>query len=419
MRGGCLLPFCRETALLWTFLFVTTACTTTYYQPYIGAGPGYSEASISKDTYRVEFRGDSSLMANEINRYLFYRCAELVLSLGAKSFGVVYGYNDYANAVAIIRIGYAEVDASLGWYDAASLLKELGDELRIPIHPVIASPKLGFDVGTATDVMTYPFTAKTVDSQTYHLWLKAELNPAHVKLIDHTLFYRAARFAEERGADYFVILSGWAEHGMRQVGTPIGAPIPTAHYDYYPFYVRSIVVRLFSGQRPVELISAFSTDDLLDNAREELPFDRPGTLPTAAWDRLNARNQGIIPSTVPEGSLKLVEYREPGTLSYLKPATELEEKLMVRCAQATLDAGLDYFALVRGGPVGLPWRFNTLLSFRGFGYAGGTPVFYGERAEMYDRAHARIRQFRKADVTPWDFAYDARDVLNNIGQPIE
>lgn len=413
--GGSLLHFC-ETVLLCALLLWTTACATSY-QPYVGAGPGYSETSISSDTYRVEYRGDSSLLSSELNRYLFYRCAELALSLGAKSFAVVYGYNDYANAVAIIRIGFPEVDEPLGWHDATALMKELGRELQIPPHTVIASAKLAFDVGTATDVMKYPFTARTVDSQTYHLRMKAEVNPAHLKLIDHTLFYRVARFAEERGADYFVILSGRAEQGLREVGGSL--ILPARPPDQISWYARSIVIRLFSGKRPGELISAFGTEDVLTRARQELPFNRPGNQPKAEWDRLGAKDKDTVTNTVRDRSIKLVEYREPGRLSYPRSAADLEERLMVKCAQTTLDDGYDYFSLVRGGPVGLPWRYNTLGSFRGYGYAGGTPVFYGDQQEQYDRVHARIQQFRKGDVTPWEFAYDARDVLKNIGQALE
>lgn len=404
-------------ALLCAYFVMTTGCVTSSYQPYIGAGSGYSETSISKDTYRVEFRGGSPSSSNDLNRYLFYRCAELALSLGAKSFGVVYGYNGYANAVAIIRIGFPEVDASSGWYDAASLLKELGGELQIAPHTVIASPKLGFDVSTATDVMNFPFIATTVDSQTYHLRLKAEIIPAHVKLIDHTLFYRAAKFAEDRGADYFVILSGRAEQGTREAG---GSWIyPARPPDLFKWYARSIVIRLFAGKRPEALISAFGTQEVLDRARQELPVDRPSHQPQAEWDRLTAQDIGTVTNTVPNGSIKLIQYREPGSLTYLKSSMELEERLMVRCAQATLDDGYDYFSLVRGGPVGLPWRYNTLVSFHGYGYASGTPVIYGDRQELYDHVEARIRQFRKGDVTPWEFAYDARDVLKNIGQRVE
>lgn len=398
-------------------IMLTTACATTYYQPYIGAAPGYSEASISKDTYRVEFRGDSSLLSNDLNRYLFYRCAELALSLGAKSFGVVYGYNDYATAVAIIRIGFPEVAPSLGWYDAASLLKELGSELQIPPHQVTASPKLGFDLGTATGVMNYPFTAKTVDSQTYHLRLKAEIMPAHVKLIDHTLFYRAAKFAEDRGADYFVILSGRAEEGTREAG---GSLIyPARPPDHFPWYARSIVIRLFSGKRPEALISAFGTQEILDRARQELPFGRQNHQSQAASDQLTTLVPSTVTSAVPNGPIKLVQYREGGILTYLNSAEELVERLMVRCAQATLDDGYDYFSIVRGGPVGLPWRYNTLSSFHGYGYASGTPVVYGDYPELYNHVETRIRLFRKNDLTPREFAYDARDVLKNIGQRVE
>jgi hypothetical protein len=67
-------------------------CATGYH-PNV-AGGGYSDRRLDADVFYVSFRGNSYTSRDAVDRYAFYRCAELTLQAGYDYFVVVGGNTD-------------------------------------------------------------------------------------------------------------------------------------------------------------------------------------------------------------------------------------------------------------------------------------------------------------------------------------
>ena len=72
-------------ALATTTLMVAGCATETRYRPATGQGfnrQGYSERMIEPGRFLVSFAGNSVTSRDTVERYLFYRAAELTLQQG-------------------------------------------------------------------------------------------------------------------------------------------------------------------------------------------------------------------------------------------------------------------------------------------------------------------------------------------------
>lgn len=70
--------------------------TPTTYHPAADVSansPGYSDKQLSADTYEVNFTGNSVTSRDTVDRYLFYRAAQLTLQKGFRSFTMKRGDN--------------------------------------------------------------------------------------------------------------------------------------------------------------------------------------------------------------------------------------------------------------------------------------------------------------------------------------
>ncbi len=402
-------------------LLVTSACATATYQPHLGTGFGFSETPIASDTYKVTFEGRAP--TKRLNAFVLYRCAELAIAKGFSSFNLVYGYNVDTNtlgingkAIAIVRFDSSPSgDPDMGWYDARRILEELSPLLGIPSHDFVANPRSNVDVDY-TAVVLYPFFVTSIDSQTYRVQLSlpemtspSGYSTDWFKLLDMMLWHRLAQFAVDSGADYFVLLSGSGRIGS--YGTGAGQ-----NTYYHPYNERSVIVRLFKGERPAALPAAFMAQDILDSAG--LKFRHPdekvgkvssGKLDYPRRDTSRIREIAAIPLDI--------RYRDPSMISYKRTPADLEERLFVRCAEATLADGYDYFSFVKEEEYLEPWQQDKPGEFIKNSYASGTPVFSGNYDMKYDDIRIRIRKFRKRDGLPPDgFVFDAADIMHNIGQ---
>lgn len=78
--------------------------TPTTYHPVTGTGiesGGYSDAQIAPDTYTVSFAGNSATSRDTVDRYLFYRAAQLTLQHGGTWFTATHGTNDVQSEVNV------------------------------------------------------------------------------------------------------------------------------------------------------------------------------------------------------------------------------------------------------------------------------------------------------------------------------
>ncbi|WP_322965276.1 CC0125/CC1285 family lipoprotein [Sphingomonas fuzhouensis] len=70
--------------------------TPTTYHPAADVSantPGYSDRQLSADTYEVNFTGNSVTSRDTVDRYLFYRAAQLTLQKGYRTFTMKRGDN--------------------------------------------------------------------------------------------------------------------------------------------------------------------------------------------------------------------------------------------------------------------------------------------------------------------------------------
>jgi hypothetical protein len=67
-------------------------CATGYHPN--GAGGGYSDRRLDTDVFYVSFRANSYTSRDAVERYAFYRCAEVTLQAGYDYFVVVGGNTD-------------------------------------------------------------------------------------------------------------------------------------------------------------------------------------------------------------------------------------------------------------------------------------------------------------------------------------
>lgn len=77
-------------------LALAGCATPTTYHPAADVAvnsPGYSDKKISADTYQVNFTGNSVTSRDTVDRYLFYRAAQLTLQKGYRTFTLVKGDN--------------------------------------------------------------------------------------------------------------------------------------------------------------------------------------------------------------------------------------------------------------------------------------------------------------------------------------
>lgn len=93
-------------ALALTLSLAVAGCATpTTFHPAADTtvnSPGYSDKQLSADTYRVNFTGNSVTSRDTVDRYLFYRAAQLTLQKGFRTFALVKGettidVNTYTN----------------------------------------------------------------------------------------------------------------------------------------------------------------------------------------------------------------------------------------------------------------------------------------------------------------------------------
>ena len=68
-----------------------TSCATPYQR--LGVTGGYSDIRLSKDTYKVSFRGNASTSQEEVQNYLLRRSADLTLQNGYKYFLILTSKN--------------------------------------------------------------------------------------------------------------------------------------------------------------------------------------------------------------------------------------------------------------------------------------------------------------------------------------
>ena len=415
MLDGLPISVRRTLPLFCAVLFITSACSTSY-QPYMGVGSGFSETLIGPDTYRVAYEGRAS--TKHLNAFLVYRCADLAIGKGYKLFNIVYGYNSGTQAVAITKFDSNLTDPRrMGWHDARRTLEELDPLLEVPPHEFVSNPRLSFDLGTTDEIVQFLFVVTSIDSHTYRVQLSqpkaansltATRNRS--KLLDHMLWYRVAQFTVDSGADYFVILSGSGRQGSYSTGWDKNS----SHHTYNE---RSLVLRLFKGEPPAALPSAF-----LESAGVELHLERfrdreRGRVSARSLEYDIGQNDRSHEASTP----KQILFRDPSSLAFRRTPLDLEERLFVRCAQTTLDNGNDYFAFVKEEERIPPWQQNERGDFVEDGYAGGTPVFTGQYGPdmKLDDIRVRIQEFRKGDVLPTGlFVFDARDVIKNIGQQL-
>lgn len=69
--------------------------------PYKSAGltGGYSDVQLSKDIYKVSFRGNGFTSNEKVQDYLLYRCAQLTDSKGYKYFIVLAGNENHSDQI--------------------------------------------------------------------------------------------------------------------------------------------------------------------------------------------------------------------------------------------------------------------------------------------------------------------------------
>lgn len=86
-------------------LALAGCATPTTYHPASDVSansPGYSDQQLTSDTYQVNFTGNSVTSRDTVDRYLFYRAAQLTLQKGYRTFTMVkdktaLDQNVYAN----------------------------------------------------------------------------------------------------------------------------------------------------------------------------------------------------------------------------------------------------------------------------------------------------------------------------------
>ena len=406
--------------LLYGLLLITSACSTATYQPYLGTGAGFSETPIASDTYKVTFEGRGP--TKRLNAFVLYRCAELAIAKRATSFNLVYGYNVDSNtlgmnskAIAIIKLESSpSSDRSTAWYDALQTLEALAPLLEIPPHEFVANPRSNPDLDYR-EVVLYPFLVTSIDSQTYRVQLNmpemtspSGFSTKWFKLIDLMLWHRLAQFTVDSGADYFVLLGGSGRIGNYRTGAG-------QNTYYHPYNERSVIVRLFKGERPAALPSAFMAQDILESAGLKFRV-RDQKIGKVSTDKLAyVRREPGSRNEVSAASQEIL-FRDPSMISYKRTPADLEERLFVRCAEVTLADGYDFFAFVKEEEHLQPWEQDRPGDFAKNSYAGGTPIFSGNYDMKFDDIRVRIQKFRKGHVPAGLFVFDAADVMRNIGQ---
>lgn len=73
-----------KTLLIFLCFLLLVACATPY-QP-MGFDGGYSDMALSRDTYKVSFRGNGLTLQDHVQTFLLRRCAELTIQQGYKYF---------------------------------------------------------------------------------------------------------------------------------------------------------------------------------------------------------------------------------------------------------------------------------------------------------------------------------------------
>jgi hypothetical protein len=70
------------------FLLITLYSCATGYRP-LGLSGGYSSKRLQQDQYKVVFKGNQLTSREQVEDYLFKRCAELTLEKGHRFFSFV------------------------------------------------------------------------------------------------------------------------------------------------------------------------------------------------------------------------------------------------------------------------------------------------------------------------------------------
>jgi len=103
--------------------------------------------------------------------------------------------------------------------------------------------------------------------------------------------------------------------------------------SHHTYNERSLVLRLFKGEPPAALPSAF-----LESAGVELHLERfrdreRGRVSARSLEYDIGQNDRSHEASTP----KQILFRDPSSLAFRRTPLDLEERLFVRCAQTTLD----------------------------------------------------------------------------------